>query len=169
MIYGSHVFLVVRTVIDPSTKFNSHPTPTSFKAFVIDGHTSLKYFSRYFGNNVAKEDSSNSPCGLSSCVNFGTSQWSIPAWSHGFSRRYRPFLPPPSEDASRFVSSSVSAAMMLPIRIATPREKGVCSPYRAFALKGVSLFPLFVLRRVTPKREDGDVERGLFFDGAKPF
>jgi|TARA_B100000902_G_scaffold253652_1_gene240128 hypothetical protein len=59
--------------------------------------------------------------------------------------------------------------MMLPIRIATPREKGVCSPYRAFALKGVSLFPLFVLRRVTPKREDGDVERGLFFDGAKPF
>ena len=160
MIYGSHVFLVVRTVIDPSTKFNSHPTPTSFTAFVIDGHTSLKYFSRYFGNNVAKEDSSNSPCGLSSCVNFGTSQWSIPAWSHGFSRRYRPFLPPPSEDgASRFVSSSVSAAMMC-FRFVSQRrasEKGVrvCSE-RSFALPS--------LLRLAPKlREDGDGERRLFF------
>ena len=168
MIYGSHVFLVVRTVIDPSTKFNSHPTPTSFKAFVIDGHTSLKYFSRYFGNNVAKEDSSNSPCGLSSCVNFGTSQWSIPAWSHGFSRRYRPFLPPPSEDkgASRFVSSSVSAGAMMCFRFVSQRrasEKGVrvCSE-RRFALPSLRLAPKLFAKTATANDDSL-----FFFDGAK--
>jgi hypothetical protein len=69
MMYGSNVLRVVRTVIEPSTRFSSHATPCSFSARVTEGHTSRKYFSRYLGNNVANEDSSSKPPGLSSLVN----------------------------------------------------------------------------------------------------
>mmetsp|Transcript_339 Transcript_339/g.1169 ORF Transcript_339/g.1169 Transcript_339/m.1169 type:complete len:203 (+) Transcript_339:831-1439(+) len=93
MMYGSYVFLVVSTVIEPSTRFNSHATPCSFKAFVIDGHVSLKYFSLYFGNSTAKELSSTTPPGLSSLVNGSMRQRSVPSMSHGLSRLYRPCFP----------------------------------------------------------------------------
>ncbi len=66
IIYGSDVFRLVRTVILPSIKFNSHTTLYLSNAFVTIGHTSRKYFSRYFGNNVANELSSNMPVLLSS-------------------------------------------------------------------------------------------------------
>ena len=81
MMYGSNVLRVVRTVIEPSTRFSSHATPCSFSARVTEGHTSRKYFSRYLGNNVANEDSSSKPPGLSSLVNGSTFQWSMPSWS----------------------------------------------------------------------------------------
>jgi hypothetical protein len=38
---------------------------------------------RYLGNRMAKELSSSRPVGLSSLLNFGTAQWSMPSWSHG--------------------------------------------------------------------------------------
>ena len=81
IMYGSNVFLVVLTVMEPSTRLSSHAMPHSFSARVTDGHTSRRYFSLYFGNNVANEDSSRRPSGLSSFVNGSTFQWSIPAWS----------------------------------------------------------------------------------------
>ena len=74
MMYGSKVFRVVRTVIEPSTRFNSQLTPCSFSAFVTLGHVSRKYFSRYFGNSTANELSSSTPFGLSSAVNGVTLQ-----------------------------------------------------------------------------------------------
>mmetsp|Transcript_4580 Transcript_4580/g.6828 ORF Transcript_4580/g.6828 Transcript_4580/m.6828 type:complete len:103 (-) Transcript_4580:131-439(-) len=58
--YGSDVLRVVRTVMDPSTKFNSHDIFTLSSDRVTSGHDSRKYFSRYLGNSVAKEDSSRS-------------------------------------------------------------------------------------------------------------
>jgi hypothetical protein len=36
---------VVLTVMLPSTRFSSQPTPTSFRARVTAGHTSRRYFS----------------------------------------------------------------------------------------------------------------------------
>ena len=56
---GSQVLLVVFTVRDPSNKFNSALIPTSFKDFLTMPKTSYMYFSRYFGNSVANDDSDN--------------------------------------------------------------------------------------------------------------
>ena len=93
------------------TRLSSQPIPTSFNDRVTAGQTSRKYFSagqrmfstrqtssallhrslhclftpRYFGKRTAKELSSSMPVGLSSLVNLGTAQWSIPSWSQGFS------------------------------------------------------------------------------------
>lgn len=64
MMYGSNVFRVVRTVIDPSTTFSSQAIPNSFSARVMADQDSLKYFSRYLGNRQAKEDSSSNPVAL---------------------------------------------------------------------------------------------------------
>ena len=83
MMYGSNVFLVVFTVMEPSTRLSSHAMPNSFSARVTEGHTSRRYFSRYLGNSVANEDSSKRPSGLSSLVNASTFQWSMPSWSCG--------------------------------------------------------------------------------------
>ena len=46
----------------------------SFKLFCTSGQHSLKYFSLYFGNRVAKELSAANPFGLSSGVNLGSFQ-----------------------------------------------------------------------------------------------
>ena len=43
IMYGSHVLTVVRTVMDPSTRFSSHATPCSLSARVTAGHTSCRY------------------------------------------------------------------------------------------------------------------------------
>mmetsp|Transcript_9385 Transcript_9385/g.42782 ORF Transcript_9385/g.42782 Transcript_9385/m.42782 type:complete len:206 (-) Transcript_9385:38-655(-) len=110
MTYGSNVFLVVFTVMEPSTRLSSHAMPNSFSARVTEGHTSRRYFSRYLGNSVANEDSSKRPSGLSSLVNASTFQWSMPSWSHGLSRRYRPFLPP-VEASSPPAASTLSGAL----------------------------------------------------------
>jgi hypothetical protein len=62
--YGSHVFLVVFTVMDPSIKFKSYLIPKknylpcSANDFLIFPLHSLIYYSLYFGNKVAKELSS---------------------------------------------------------------------------------------------------------------
>jgi hypothetical protein len=45
MINGSYVFLVVETVIDPSTRLSSQAMPCSLRALVTSGHTSRRYFS----------------------------------------------------------------------------------------------------------------------------
>ena len=58
MMYGSDVLRVVRTVILPSTKFNSQSMPCLERLRVTRGHTSRRYFSRYLGKRVAKELSS---------------------------------------------------------------------------------------------------------------
>lgn len=47
------------------------------RAFVTIGHTSLKYFSRYLGNSVAKDDSSANGPVMSSGLNSSIFQWSI--------------------------------------------------------------------------------------------
>lgn len=123
--YGSNVLRVVLTVMLPSTRFNSQPMPSSFRARVTAGHTSRKYFSapsnvqshnvlcryckhqhnmrffspRYLGKSVANELSSKRPLGFSSLEKGFTSQWLIPSWSHGFSfrccDRQRPTRSPP--------------------------------------------------------------------------
>jgi len=45
MMYGSNVFRVVRTLIEPSTRLSSHEMPFSFRVRVTTGQTSRKYFS----------------------------------------------------------------------------------------------------------------------------
>mmetsp|Transcript_3057 Transcript_3057/g.11011 ORF Transcript_3057/g.11011 Transcript_3057/m.11011 type:complete len:213 (+) Transcript_3057:730-1368(+) len=85
MMYGSYAFRVVATVIEPSTRFSSHLMPCSFKAAVTLGHTSLRYFSLYLGNNTAKELSSIIPVGLSSLEIFTVSQCLISLLSQGLS------------------------------------------------------------------------------------
>ena len=46
---------------------------------------------RTLGKSVAKEDSSSSGPGMCSGFHSSAFQWSMPAWSHGLSRRYRFF------------------------------------------------------------------------------
>ena len=82
MMYGSYVFRVVETVIEPSTRLSSHRTPCSLSARVTAGHASRRYFSRYLGKSVANELSSSRPPGLSSLLNFWMVQWSMPSWPH---------------------------------------------------------------------------------------
>ncbi|KAH9522643.1 hypothetical protein DERF_006210 [Dermatophagoides farinae] len=66
IMYGSHVFLVVATVILPSKRSNSAFIKYSANVFCTNGQHSFRYFSRYFGNNVANALSTRMPCGLSS-------------------------------------------------------------------------------------------------------
>ena len=124
MAYGSFVFFVVFTVIEPSTRLSSHETPDFCKSwiicrvirwclcssdyhclidrwaaitislgltsrhFVTTGQTSLKYFSLYLGNNVAKDDSSRRfPFRLSG-FHSSSFQWSISSVSQGLSFLY---------------------------------------------------------------------------------
>lgn len=58
----------------------------------MSGHTSRRYFSRYLGKRVAKDDSSRRrpPGRMSPAVSSHglTDQWSISGLSHGLSRRY---------------------------------------------------------------------------------
>lgn len=79
IMYGSYVFLVVLTVMEPSTRFSSQPMPCVFSVRVTAGQTSCRYFSRYFGKRHAKDDSSRSPPGLYSGLNESTFQWSMPS------------------------------------------------------------------------------------------
>lgn len=79
IMYGSYVFLVVLTVMEPSTRLSSQPMPYGLSVRVTAGHTSCKYFSRYFGNRHANDDSSRSPPGLYSGLKESTFQWSMPA------------------------------------------------------------------------------------------
>ena len=88
MANGSYVLRVVRTVMLPSTKLSSHATPTSASALVTPGHASRRYFSRYFGNRHANDDSSVSPPVLSSGRNGVTFQWSMLSLSHGLGFSY---------------------------------------------------------------------------------
>lgn len=59
-----------------------HVLTYSLSFFSTSGQNSRRYFSLYFGNKVAKELSSNIPCGLSSAVKDSIFQWSMPSWSH---------------------------------------------------------------------------------------
>ena len=58
IIYGSIIFLEVLTVIEPSMRFNSETIPKELRVEETNGQTSRRYFSRYFGKSVAKDDSS---------------------------------------------------------------------------------------------------------------
>jgi hypothetical protein len=87
MMDGSQVFLVVFTVMLPSTRFSSQPNPYVFNVRVTNGHTSRKYFSRYLGNKVAKELSSNGASKGSAAVTGAIAQWSMSGVSHGLSLR----------------------------------------------------------------------------------
>ena len=86
--YGSNVLRDVKTLIDPSTKFNSHRIPWGLRAAVTAGHTSRRYFSLYFGKSVANEDSSSIPVGLSSAEILTTCHLSTSPVSHGLSFLY---------------------------------------------------------------------------------
>lgn len=60
----------------PSTRSSSQRTPRlSLSARVTSGQDSWRYFSRYLGKRVAKEDSSRSPPGLSSLVRGLSLHW----------------------------------------------------------------------------------------------
>ena len=86
MLYGSQVFLVVFTFIDPSIKFNSAIILNFFSSFLTRGQISLIYFSLYYGNKQEKLDSSTIPVGLSSGVNFSIFHLSrFGSLSQGFS------------------------------------------------------------------------------------
>mmetsp|Transcript_2654 Transcript_2654/g.4779 ORF Transcript_2654/g.4779 Transcript_2654/m.4779 type:complete len:208 (+) Transcript_2654:2110-2733(+) len=115
---GSKVFLVVRTVIEPSIKLSSQAIPRWSKEEVTTGQTSRRYFSRYAGNNVANEDSSRKgPLLASSTLNGSIFQWSIPSWSHGLSFLYWFFLV--------FLAADSSS---LAIVTSTPRGPHASSP-----------------------------------------
>mmetsp|Transcript_75441 Transcript_75441/g.233353 ORF Transcript_75441/g.233353 Transcript_75441/m.233353 type:complete len:215 (-) Transcript_75441:209-853(-) len=68
MMYGSQVFRVVRTVMEPSTRFRSALSSCSDRTCFTSGQTCLRYCSRYAGKSVAKELSSvrRPPLGASS-------------------------------------------------------------------------------------------------------
>jgi hypothetical protein len=57
-------------------------------SLVTSGQTSRRYFSRYCGKSVAKEDSSSSGAGMNSGFHSSIFQCSMPSWSHGLSLRY---------------------------------------------------------------------------------
>ena len=86
MLYGSHVFLVVLTFIEPSIKFSSATILNFFSSFFTRGQISLIYFSLYYGNKQEKLDSSTIPFGLSSGVNLSIYHLSrLGSLSQGFS------------------------------------------------------------------------------------
>lgn len=103
MAAGSYVFRVVVTLIRPWTRSSVQLMPRLSKVFVTIGHACFRYSSRYLGNNVAKEDSSEKvPPALSSGLNSSicegrqccahspatlvlTFHLSISSVSHGFS------------------------------------------------------------------------------------
>merc|ERR1711970_793030 len=66
MLIGSNAFLVVVTVIDPSTASREAAMPISAKHFFTRGKHSRTYCSLYFGKIVAKEVSATIPEGFSS-------------------------------------------------------------------------------------------------------
>jgi hypothetical protein len=78
MAAGSYVFLVVLTVIEPSTKSSVHAIPCFSSCFVMNGHDPRRYCSRYLGKSVEKELSSkNVPPKLSSGANLSIFHLSI--------------------------------------------------------------------------------------------
>ena len=81
---------MVLTVIEPSIKSSSAFTPYSFKALRMWGNTSFIYFSRYWGNNTAKELSSSKDDFMSPFLNSSILNLSmVGSLSHGLSLRKR--------------------------------------------------------------------------------
>ena len=86
MLYGSQVYLVVFTEMEPSIRFNSPRILNFLSSFFTSGQISLIYFSLYCGKRHEKLLSSIMPFGLCSGLNSSTTHLSrVGSLSHGFS------------------------------------------------------------------------------------